>query len=281
MDPKLRKKPPGPWRARLHEVIFEADTPAGKAFDLLLIVCILASVVAVMLESTPPIRQQYGRYLYAAEWVFTIVFTVEYLLRLSCIGRPVKYATSFFGIVDLLAVVPTYLDLLLPGSRFLIVIRILRLLRIFRVLKLVHYVRDADTLLRAIRASRQKIVVFLFAVVTIAVIMGSLMYVIEGEAHGFNSIPLSVYWAIVTMTTVGYGDLSPATSLGQTVAAALMILGYSIIAVPTGIVSAEMTRARQARITTQACPQCSAEGHDADASHCKRCGAPLETGNRK
>jgi voltage-gated potassium channel len=279
MDPRLRKKPLSPWRARLHEIIYEADTPVGKAFDLLVIICILASVVAVMLESVAPIRQQYGKYLYAAEWVFTVVFTFEYVLRLICIGRPLKYATSFFGIVDLLAVIPTYLDLLVPGSRFLLVIRILRLLRIFRVLKLVHYVRDADTLLRAIRASRQKIVVFLFAVVTIAVIMGSLMYVIEGEAHGFTSIPLSVYWAIVTMTTVGYGDLSPSTSLGQTVAAALMILGYSIIAVPTGIVSAEITRARHSRITTQACPQCSAEGHDPDASHCKHCGSALYPDN--
>jgi voltage-gated potassium channel len=277
MDQRIKKKPPGPWRARLHEIIFEADTPVGRAFDLLLIICIIASVVAVMLESVAPIRQQYGRYLYAAEWGFTIVFTIEYVLRLICIGRPLKYATSFFGIVDLLAVIPTYLDLLVPGSRFLLVIRILRLLRIFRVLKLVHYVRDADILLRAIRASKQKITVFLFAVVTVAVIMGSMMYVIEGEGHGFTSIPLSVYWAIVTMTTVGYGDLSPATSLGQTVAAALMILGYSIIAVPTGIVSAEMARSRFGKITTQSCPQCSAEGHDADASHCKHCGAPLES----
>jgi voltage-gated potassium channel len=275
MDRRLRKKPPTRWRARLHEIIFEADTPAGKTFDLLLITCILASVVAVMLESVSPIRQLYGRYLYAAEWVFTVVFTIEYLLRLICIGRPVKYATSFFGIVDLLAVIPTYLDILVPGSRFLLVIRILRLLRIFRVLKLVQYVHDANALLIAIRASRRKITVFLFAVVTVAVIMGSVMYVIEGEAHGFASIPLSVYWAIVTMTTVGYGDLSPATSLGQTVAAALMILGYSIIAVPTGIVSAEMVRSRSRIVTTQACPQCSAEGHDADATHCKHCGARL------
>jgi len=275
MDPKLRKKPLSPWRARLHEIIFEADTPAGKAFDLLLIICILASVIAVMLESIVPIRQQYGRYLYAAEWVFTVIFTIEYILRLICIGRPMKYATSFFGVVDLLAVIPTYLDLLLPGSRFLLVIRILRLLRIFRVLKLVQYVSEANTLLRALRAGGRKITVFLFAVLTIVVIMGSLMYVVEGETHGFSSIPLSVYWAIVTLTTVGYGDMSPETSLGKTMASALMILGYSIIAVPTGIVTAEMTRARYARITTQSCPECSAEGHDDDAVHCKRCGSAL------
>lgn len=279
MDHHFKKKPPSPWRARLHEIIFEADTPAGKTFDILLIICIVASVVAVMLESAAPIRARHGRMLHDIEWFFTILFTIEYILRLICIGRPVKYATSFFGIVDLLAVIPTYLDLLVPGSRFLLVIRILRLLRIFRVLKLVQYVHDSDMLLIAIRASRRKITVFLFAVVTVSVIMGSLMYVIEGEAHGFTSIPLSVYWAIVTMTTVGYGDLSPATSLGQTVAAALMILGYSIIAVPTGIVSAEMARSRFTRITTQSCPQCSAEGHDADASHCKHCGSLLSADN--
>jgi voltage-gated potassium channel len=275
MDRHIRKKPLSPWRARLHEIIFEADTPVGKTFDLLLILCIIASVVAVMLESVAPIRSQFGRYLYGIEWFFTIVFTVEYILRLICVGRPAKYATSFFGVIDLLAVIPTYLDMLLPGSRFLVVIRILRLLRIFRVLKLVKYVGEADTLLLALRQSRRKVTVFLFAVITIAVIVGSSMYVIEGEARGFTSIPVSVYWAIVTMTTVGYGDLSPTTSVGQTLAAILMILGYSIIAVPTGIVSAEMARTRFKRVTTQSCPECSAEGHDADASHCKHCGAPL------
>lgn len=278
MDHLPRKKPLSPWRATLHEIIFEADTPAGKTFDLLLIICILASVVAVMLESVAPIRARYGSVLVAIEWFFTVLFSVEYLLRLVCIGRPRKYATSFFGIVDLLAVIPTYLDVLLPGTRFLLVIRILRLLRIFRVLKLVQYVGEANTLLQAIRASQRKVTVFLFAVVTIAVIIGSSMYVIEGEGHGFTSIPRSVYWAIVTLTTVGYGDLSPATSFGQTVAAILMIMGYSIIAVPTGIVSAEMARSRFKKITTQACPECSSEGHDADAKHCKHCGAPLKAG---
>lgn len=270
-----RKKPLIPWRARLHEVIFEADTPAGKAFDILLILCIIASVVAVMLESVASIRARHGPLLHGLEWFFTVLFTVEYFLRLICIGKPRKYATSFFGIVDLLAVIPTYLDLLIPGTRFLFVFRVLRLLRIFRVLKLVPYVREANTLLYAIRTSQRKIVVFLFAVVTIAIIMGSAMYVIEGEANGFTSIPRSVYWAIVTVTTVGYGDLSPATSVGQTFAAILMILGYSIIAVPTGIVSAEYTMTRRSKVTTQACPECGTEGHDADAHHCKRCGAQL------
>jgi voltage-gated potassium channel len=275
MTPIPRKKPLSPWRARLHEIIFEADTPAGKAFDIFIIICILASVVAVMLDSVAPIRARYGPLLNGIEWFFTILFTVEYVTRLICIGRPMKYATSFFGIVDLLAVIPTYLDLLVPGTGFLFVFRVLRLLRIFRVLKLVQYVKDADMLLYALRESRRKITVFLFAVITIAVIMGSLMYVIEGEAHGFTSIPMSIYWAIVTLTTVGYGDLSPATAFGQTVAAILMILGYSIIAVPTGIVSAEMTRTRFMNITAQSCPECSREGHDADAEHCKHCGAHL------
>jgi voltage-gated potassium channel len=275
MDVYQTKKPVSPWRAKLHEIIFEADTPAGATFDILLIVCIVASVIAVMLESVTEIRVRHGSFLEGVEWFFTILFTIEYFLRLVCIGRPVKYATSFFGIVDLLAVIPTYMDLLIPGTGYLFVFRILRLLRVFRVLKLVPYVRDADTLLQAIRASRRKITVFLFAVVTVAVIMGSSMYVIEGEAHGFTSIPRSIYWAIVTMTTVGYGDLSPATSAGQTLAAILMILGYSIIAVPTGIVSAEITTSRFQSVTTQSCPECSGEGHAPDATFCKHCGAAL------
>jgi voltage-gated potassium channel len=276
MRPYPRKKPSAPWRARLHEIIFEADTPAGKAFDLLLILSIVTSVLAAMLESVSPIRVRYGTFLYGLEWGFTILFTIEYVLRLACIGRPASYATSFFGVVDLLAVIPTYLDLLLPGSRFLLVIRILRLLRIFRVLKLVQYVGEANELLVALKSARRKITVFLFAVLSIAVIMGSSMYVIEGEEHGFTSIPRSVYWAIVTMTTVGYGDLSPATGVGQTLAVLLMILGYSIIVVPTGIVSAEMATSRRRPVSTQSCPRCSAEGHEPEAKFCMRCGAPLE-----
>ena len=275
MNPLPTKKPITPWRAKLHEVIFEADTPAGKTFDILLIMCIIASVVAVMLESVGPIRAHHGRSLDAVEWFFTILFTVEYILRLTCVGRPIKYATSFFGIVDLLAVLPTYLDLFFPGTGFLFVIRILRLLRIFRVLKLVQYVSEANTLLMALRASRRKITVFLFTVLTIVVIMGSMMYVIEGESRGFTSIPRSIYWAIVTLTTVGYGDLSPSTAWGQTIAAILMILGYSLIVVPTGIVSAEFTLTHRGQVTTQCCPECSAEGHAADATYCKHCGSQL------
>ena len=262
------------WRNRLHEIIFEADTPAGRLFDLVLIACILLSVGAVMLDSIENIRINYGGMLLAAEWLFTLLFTVEYLLRLSCIGRPAKYATSFFGIVDLLSILPTYLSLLLPGSRYLLVIRILRVLRIFRILKLVPYVSEADSLYRALRASSRKISVFLYAVLTVVVIIGSTMYLVEGAENGFTSIPRSIYWAIVTLTTVGYGDISPQTDFGQLLASGVMILGYSIIAVPTGIVTSEMTRANR-KISTQSCPQCSAGGHDYDASHCKFCGSPL------
>jgi voltage-gated potassium channel len=270
-----RKPQQSSWRGKTHEIIFEADTPAGKAFDIALIVCIIASVFAVMLDSVSGIRRLHGGVLYKIEWFFTILFTVEYVLRLICVGRPWKYATSFFGIVDLLAVIPTYLSLLIPGSQYLLVIRVLRVLRIFRVLKIVQYVGEANLLLHALRSSRRKITVFLFAVLTLVVIFGSLMYIIEGEENGFTSIPRSIYWAIVTLTTVGYGDISPSTGFGQAVAAIVMILGYSIIAVPTGIVTAELSQAFQRKVSTQACPECSAEGHDVDAVHCKACGAKL------
>jgi voltage-gated potassium channel len=263
------------WRAVLHEVIFEADTPAGKAFDVLLIVSILASVAAVMFDSIGAVRLQYGRQLYLVEWFFTLLFTVEYLLRLSCVGRPLKYAVSFYGIVDLLAIIPTYLSLVLPGTQYLLVIRILRILRIFRILKLVPYLGEARLLMRALRASGRKIAVFIYTVLTLVVIFGSLMYVIESGTQGFTSIPRSIYWTIVTLTTVGYGDISPQTPVGQTLASIVMILGYGIIAVPTGIVTVEMTQTFGRRVSTQACPECSAEGHDADARHCKYCGAGL------
>jgi len=265
------------WRARLHEVIFEADTTAGKTFDLILIFSIVASIVAVMLESVASIRAEYGELLYKIEWVFTILFTIEYVLRLLCVRHPVRYAKSFFGVVDLLAVIPTYLDIILPGTRFLFVIRVLRLLRVFRVLKLAHFVGEADTLMQAMKASQRKILVFLFAVGTIVVIMGSAMYVIEGEEHGFDSIPHGIYWAIVTLTTVGYGDIAPKTPMGQTLASMLMILGYAIIAVPTGIVTSEMVHSR--RVSTQSCLDCSSEGHEPGAKFCKDCGASFTLDN--
>jgi voltage-gated potassium channel len=263
------------WRMVLHEVIFEADTPAGKGFDVLLIVSILSSVAAVMLDSMGVVRSRHGMLLYGIEWFFTLLFTVEYVLRLLCVGKPFKYASSFYGMVDLLAIIPTYLSLFLPGSQYLLVIRILRILRIFRILKLVAYLSEARLLMRALRASSRKIAVFLFTVLTLVVIFGSLMYVIEGEARGFTSIPRSIYWAIVTLTTVGYGDISPQTGLGQTLASVVMILGYGIIAVPTGIVTVQMTQTFGAKVSTQVCPECSAEGHDSDARHCKYCGAAL------
>jgi len=270
------ERPSTKRRARLHEVIFESDTRAGRAFDLVLIWLILFSVATVVLESVREIREQYGRLLYALEWMFTVLFTVEYFLRLLSVRRPLRYATSFFGVVDLLAVIPTYLSILVPGSQYLLVIRILRLLRVFRLLKLSEYVMEADTLRRALRASRRKISVFISAVVLLVVIIGALMYVVEGEANGFTSIPVSIYWAIVTLTTVGYGDLSPKTALGQMVASVVMVIGYGIIAVPTGIVSVELAHAvRERGISGQACPSCSAEGHDPDAVFCKYCGAKL------
>ena len=263
-------------RARLHEVIFESDTPAGRYFDLALIWLILLSVATVILESIREVRVQYGSLLYALEWVFTVLFTIEYALRLLSVRHPLRYARSFFGVIDLLAIIPTYLSVFLPGSQYLLVIRILRLLRVFRLLKLSEYVMEADTLRRALRASRRKISVFISAVVLLVVIIGAMMYVIEGESNGFTSIPVSIYWAIVTLTTVGYGDLSPKTPLGKMLASIVMVIGYGIIAVPTGIVSVELAHAvREKGISGQSCPACSAEGHDPDAVHCKYCGEKL------
>ena len=263
----------------MHEIIFEADTPFGKAFDVTLLWCIVLSVLAVLLESVPAIRAQYELPLRIAEWTVTILFTLEYGLRLISVGRPMRYATSFFGVVDLLAIVPTYLSVFLPGAQSLIVIRVLRLLRIFRVLKLVRFLDEAYMLSRALRDSWHKIVVFLGTVLTLVLIVGTLMYLIEGagagEESGFDSMPRSVYWAIVTLTTVGYGDIAPQTVLGQALASVVMIMGYSIIAVPTGIVTVALAKTSSRPISTQACPQCSAEGHDADAKFCKYCGKPL------
>ena len=263
------------WREILFEIIFEAETPAGKWFDIVLIICISLSVLAVMLDSVSSIRAEFGRFLYAAEWFFTILFTIEYILRLLCVRKPTRYAVSFFGIVDLLAILPTYTSLLFFGSRHLAVIRILRVLRIFRVLKMGHHTKEATLLKKALYASRRKILVFLFVVLTLVVIIGSVIYIIEGEENGFTSIPRSVYWAVVTLTTVGYGDISPNTGPGQFLAAIVMILGYSIIAVPTGIVTVELSQAYTDKSTSQACPNCSAEGHDRDAQYCKFCGAKL------
>jgi voltage-gated potassium channel len=274
MTPIERKKPDSNFRARVHEIIFEADTPAGRLFDIGLIIAIVGSVVAVMLDSVTAIRMQHRQALLVIEWFFTIAFTIEYVLRLASIGKPMKYATSFFGLVDLLAILPTYLSIIFPGTHYLIVIRVLRVLRVFRVLKLAQFIAEANTLMSALRASRHKITVFLFTVITLVIVFGSLMYLVEGADAGFTSIPRGIYWAIVTLTTVGYGDISPKSSFGQLIAAMVMILGFAIIAVPTGIVTAEIFRSEHP-VSTQSCPQCSSEGHEFGARFCKDCGAKL------
>ncbi|MCC4770423.1 ion transporter [Methanosarcina sp. DH2] len=275
LENKPQNRPPDDsWRNTLYTIIFEADTPAGKLFDEVLILTILLSVIVVMLDSVRSIEALYGNLFNFLELAFTILFTIEYFLRLICVGRPSRYARSFFGIVDLIAILPTYFSLLLPGSEFLLVIRSLRLLRIFRVLKLAQYLGEADLLIKALRASRRKITLFLFTVSNLVIIMGSLMYVIEGTDNGFTSIPRSIYWAIITLTTVGYGDIVPETNLGQALASVIMIIGYSIIAVPTGIVTSEITYASRYS-KGRVCQNCSFEGHDIDAKFCKRCGAEL------
>ncbi|HUG80925.1 MAG TPA: ion transporter [Bryobacterales bacterium] len=267
--------PPKSRRARLHEIIFEADTPAGKRFDVALLWAILLSLATVMLESVSSIKAQYGDLLRGLEWFFTGLFTVEYALRIFCVARPALYMRSFFGLVDLLSILPTYLSFFIAGTQSLLVIRALRLLRVFRVLKLTQYLGEAQVLMAALRASRPKIIVFLGAVMTSVIIVGTAMYLIEGEKSGFDSIPRGMYWAIVTMTTVGYGDIAPQTVAGQALAALLMILGYAIIAIPIGIVSSELMRKPLGKVSTQACRVCGAEGHDHDASYCKYCGGAL------
>jgi len=260
-------------KRRVFVLIFQSRTPAGKLFDLVLILAILLSVLALMLESIESFGSRYHYQLVAIEWGFTLLFTAEYLLRLWCVREPHVYARSFYGVVDLLAILPTYLALVFTGSGALLVIRILRILRLFRVLKLARYVSASDALVEAMVQSWRKIIVFLYVILTIVVIFGSAMYLIEGPEHGFTSIPRGVYWGVVTLTTVGFGDITPQTPLGQAVAAVVMIMGYGIIAVPTGIYAAElrdvMTRRRQAK----ACPECSRVGHDEDAKFCKYCGA--------
>ncbi|MEN8254386.1 MAG: ion transporter [Verrucomicrobiota bacterium] len=260
---------------RLYEIIFEADTPGGKLFDVLLFVAIMVSVGLTMLNSVHSIRASHGALLLSLNAAFTVLFTIEYILRLYCARHPVRYARSFFGTVDLLAVLPFYIGLFIPSTRFLDVIKVLRMLRIFRVLKMAQYVGEADLLLNALVASRRKIGIFVIAVLTIVVVLGSLMYVIEGEANGFTSIPRSVYWAIVTLTTVGYGDISPQTNIGQALAACIMIIGYSIIAVPTGIITAELGLSAARGKSSRKCNACGHTVHDADAAYCKQCGAAL------
>lgn len=276
MTPVSDQIPPPGSRRWLYRIIFLADTRAGRLFDLTLIGLILASVLTVLMDSVPWIHADYGPALLAVEWVFTAVFTAEYLLRLFSVRQPWRYATSFFGVIDLVAIAPTYLSLLLPGAQALLVVRVLRVVRVFRILKLTEYLRESRTLNDALWASRRKIGVFLVVVLTLLVIIGSLIYLIEGGENGFTDIPTSIYWAVVTLTTVGYGDISPKTPLGRVLAGTVMILGYGIIAVPTGIVTAELTRSGTAgRSTSKRCTACQADGHDSDARFCKYCGAGL------
>ncbi len=260
---------------QIYEIIFESDTPAGKGFDLLLIVSILLSVIVVMLDSVQYYNNRYGEILYIMEWFFTLLFTIEFSLRIYCIGKPVLYLKSFFGIIDFLSIIPTYISIFFPASRYLIVIRILRVLRIFRILKLILYIGEANMLMKAMYSSRRKIIVFLFSILTLVTIFGSIMYLLEGEANGFTSIPRSIYWAIVTITTVGYGDISPQTELGQAIASMAMIIGYATIAIPTGIISAEYITIKQST-NNIACTGCGDENHEDDAKFCKVCGTDLE-----
>ncbi len=276
LDKKIEKTGSGYCREFVCQIIYDGNSTAHKCFDVALIVIIILSVLTVMFDSVTSIEQKYGNILRLAEWVFTVLFTVEYVFRLICCKNRPSYIFSFFGIVDLFSIVPTYISLLVPGSHILIVIRVLRVLRIFRVLKLVKYVGESDLLLTALKASRRKITVFLFCIVTIVIIFGSVMYTIEGQENGYTSIPRSIYWAIVTLTTVGYGDITPRTGLGQALSALIMVMGYGIIAVPTGIVTAEITSAMgHDRGISRTCHKCNSKWHDDDAVFCKHCGEDL------
>ncbi|MEP5341891.1 MAG: ion transporter [Algibacter sp.] len=274
------------WKTRLHEIIYEADTPAGKLFDVILLVTILASIILVMLESVKSFDTKYHNFLNISEWVITILFTVEYFARIITVKKPLNYIFSFYGMIDLLSTIPKYISLLFGGIHALAALRALRLLRVFRILKLARYLGASNTLLKALKASRVKISVFLFTVIIISIILGTIMYMIEGDEAGFTSIPASVYWCIVTLTTVGYGDISPVTPLGQFIASIVMILGYGIIAVPTGIVSAEyasQTKADKEKTDTdillnsQSCQNCLSENHNDAADFCYNCGEKLHS----
>ena len=271
---EAKETPSEGWRQQVHEIVFEAETLPGKIFDITLIFMILASVAAVLLESVKSIRAEYGPMLDAVEWFFTVIFTLEYVLRIVSVKRPLRYVFSFYGVIDILAVLPSYLSFFVPGAQTLLIIRVLRLLRIFRILKLSEYTSAGSVITTALKASQKKIFVFLTAVVLIVTVVGAVMYVVEGEANGFTDIPTSIYWAIVTMTTVGYGDLSPQTPFGKFIASIVMIMGYGIIAVPTGIVTAELAKVGMV-VSTQVCTECHADMHDADAVYCKYCGTKL------
>lgn len=271
-------RPEQGWRLRLYTIIFEADTVAGRRFDTLLFLLILFSLVVIMADSVEPWSIQYRAVFSSLEWAFTVLFTIEYVLRLLCVQRPIRYATSFYGVIDLLAVLPTYAAFFFPELAFLIGVRTLRLLRIFRVFKMTQFMHEYVMLGRALRASARKILVFLSAVLLVVLVMGTIMYVVEGPENGFTNIPLSVYWAITTLATVGFGDIVPHTGLGRFIASLMMLLGWGVLAVPTGIVTVEMTLAQREqarRVTTRTCPECLTEGHESSANYCRNCGTKL------
>lgn len=262
-------------KTKLYSIIFGTQTRGGQYFDIALIITILSSEVVLILSSIASVQQEYSRPLFYVEWGFTLLFTIEYLLRLYCSPKPFAYARSFYGIIDLLAILPAYIAFFLPGAHYLLIIRLIRVLRIFRVLKLVRYLRDSNILLRSLKHAQRKILVFFSSVSILVTLFGSLMYVIEGPANGFTSIPQSIYWAIVTITTVGYGDIVPNTVLGKALASLTMLLGYSILAVPTGIITAELNQEMKVHRELIRCPNCSTSGHETDAHYCKECGTKL------
>lgn len=266
------------WRNRVYKIIFESDTPSGKAFDVALLIFILLSVLVVMLDSIQPLHYDYGSVFYFIEWFFTIIFTLEYILRLLSAPKPVKYATSFLGFIDVLSIIPTFISLLLVGAQTLLVLRVLRLLRIFRIFKLNHFLSEMNFLGEAISNSARKISIFMLCVLFLVIILGSLMYIVEGGQNGFTNIPTSIYWAIVTITTVGYGDISPITPLGKLLASVIMLLGYGILAVPTGIVTSQMAFAMRLKTSlNKKCNHCNSTYNDGDAKFCKMCGDELKT----
>jgi voltage-gated potassium channel len=265
------------WQKKLHEIIYEAETPAGKLFDIILLIVIITSIVFVMLESVKSIDIKYHNFLNAAEWVITILFTLEYIARISSVKNPLKYITSFYGIIDLLSTIPKYLSILFVGSQHLVALRALRLMRVFRILKLARYIGETNNFIRALKASRVRILIFISFILILCTILGTIMYLIEDDSSGFTSIPESVYWAIVTLTTVGYGDIAPVTPFGQFIASLVMILGYAIIVIPTGIITSEIVKdsLKSVQTNTQSCPSCSVEKHRDNAIFCYKCGYKL------
>lgn len=264
------------WRARLHEVIFESNTTAGKVFDIFLLISIIASIAIVMLDSISYLHVRYEKEFYILEWAFTILFTIEYFLRLICIKKPLRYVFSFLGLVDLLSILPMYLSIFLAGAQSLLVFRALRLLRIFRIFRLSHFLSEMSFLREAVKSAAKKISIFMLVVIAIVIILGSVMYIVETDQSGFTSIPQSIYWAIVTITTVGYGDMTPESTAGKLIASLIMLIGYCIIAVPTGIITTEIAlTSRSQKKGSEACPGCGKEGHDENAVYCKFCGEKL------